>query len=69
MLHRETYDPGQESAAIAAYDATLTEFQNRVGMPARGWQPTIVRRMQNEEALTGRHRLREILEKAGYPMR
>ena len=69
VLHRETYDPDQETAAIAAYDATLTEFQNRVGMPARGWQPTIVRRMQNEEALTGRHRLREILEKAGYLMK
>ncbi len=69
VLHRETYNAEQEAAPIAAYDATLTEFQNRVGMKPVGWQPTIVRRMLNAASLTGRDRLKAILEKAGYPMK
>lgn len=69
VLHRETYDMAREADPIAAYDATLTEFQTRVGMKPVGWQPTIARRMGSVEALTGRHRLREIMEKAGYLMR
>jgi nitroreductase len=69
VLHRETYDMAREAEPIAAYDATLTEFQTRVGMKPVGWQPTIARRMGSVEALTGRHRLREIMEKAGYLMR
>jgi len=69
VLHRETYTIEQQAQPVAAYDATLTEFQNRVGMKPVGWQPTIVRRMQTRESLTGRHRLREILEGMGYLMK
>ena len=69
ILHRETYNAEQEAAPITAYDAILTDFQNRVGMKPVGWQPTIARRMGSVDALTGRHRLREIMEKAGYLMR
>ncbi len=69
VLHRETYTVAQEAAPIAAYDATLTDFQERVGMKPVGWQPTIVRRMQTPEALTGRHRLRDIMEKMGFLMK
>ena len=35
VLHRETYTVAQEAAPIAAYDATLTDFQERVGMKPR----------------------------------
>ncbi len=59
----------RDADPIAAYDATLTDFQTRVGMTPVGWQPTIARRMGSKEALTGRHRLKEILEKAGYAMK
>jgi Nitroreductase family len=69
VLHRETYDAAQEAEPIAAYDATLTAFQERVGMKPVGWQPSIARRMGSKEALTGRDRLREIIEKAGYLLR
>jgi nitroreductase len=69
ILHRETYSVDQEAAPIAAYDATLKEFQERVGMKPVGWQPTIARRMGSKEALTGRDRLREIMEGVGFLMR
>ena len=69
VLHEERYDASLPEAAVAGYDATMTDFQTAEGMRPAGWSDVVVQRVRGQEALSGRDRLREALDTLGFPLR
>jgi nitroreductase len=69
VLHRGRYDPTLATAAIAAYDAAMTEFQAGQRMPEVGWTQAALERVRGPESLSGRDRLRAILERRGFGLK
>lgn len=66
VLHRETYDPEGEAAAIAAYDETIQAFQRSQGVPQVAWSQQASQRVASAANLSGRHRLVELLRAQGF---
>ncbi|WP_128971021.1 nitroreductase family protein [Bradyrhizobium tropiciagri] len=69
VIHRERYATAGEEAGIAAYDATLRDFQNAEGLPATGWTQTVLNRLGSVRSLNGRDRLVEELRGLGFPLK
>jgi nitroreductase len=69
VLHREFYDPEPKRAAIAAYDATIREFQREQGMRQIDWTQQSIDRVKDAAALRGRDRMREALRNLGFELR
>ena len=69
VLHREQYDAAREADAVAAYDATLTGFSDRHGMPEQSWTGRVIGRVGTRAALRGRDRMRAVLGALGFPLR
>ncbi|HLO87804.1 MAG TPA: NADPH-dependent oxidoreductase [Nostocaceae cyanobacterium] len=77
VLHRETYKlTEQEEAiayggrsAIAQYNQTMQAFYTAQNMDVPGdWSEHSVKRIATPEALSGRHKLAEILRKLGFKL-
>lgn len=68
VLHEERYDAGLREEAVAAYDTAMTAFQAAEGMRPVGWSSVAVQRVGSPAALTGRDRLRGVLERLGFPL-
>jgi nitroreductase len=69
VLHREQYGAAAEAPAIAAYDAALGAFSERVGMGRQDWTHRMLARVGTAAALSGRHRMREALTALGFGLR
>ena len=69
VLHRERYDAAGEQDAVTAYDATLTGFSNRHGMPEQSWTGRVMGRVGTVASLKGRERIRAVLNGLGFPLR
>lgn len=69
VLHRETYRREDQGTEIARYDEAMDAFLQLQNMPAEQWTGKVVRRVRTSTSLTGRHRLREALNKLGFPLR
>jgi nitroreductase len=70
VLMREQYQWNDEQrAAIAAYNERLRLFQRAEQMKEQDWTALATRRVRDAKALTGRHILREFLNKIGFPLR
>lgn len=69
VLHPERYDASLSEAAVAGYDAAMTDFQTAEGMRPAGWSDVVVQRVRGQEALSGRDRLREALGTLGFDLR
>ncbi|KMO12939.1 NADPH-dependent oxidoreductase [Methylobacterium platani] len=69
VLHRGRYDPALAAGAIAAYDAAMAEFQAGQRMPEVGWSGAALERVRGPESLSGRDRLRGILERRGFGLK
>jgi nitroreductase len=69
VLHRETYGSPAEAADIARYDAALAEFSRRNGMGDTAWTPRVMSRIGEVRGLTGRDRIRDILNEMGFGLR
>ncbi|BCM86778.1 NADPH-dependent oxidoreductase [Methylobacterium indicum] len=69
VLHRGRYDPALADGAVAAYDAAMRDFQAGQGMPQVGWSDAALDRVRGPESLSGRDRLREILERRGFGLK
>lgn len=69
VLHRETYQVPDETKLRADYDRTLAAFWERQGHPATGWTRAVKERLGSVAGMHGRHRLREILQTLGFPLR
>ncbi|WP_436536562.1 NADPH-dependent oxidoreductase [Actinoplanes sp. HUAS TT8] len=68
VLHHETYDAEAADAHIPAYDQRLAAYNQRYGLSG-GWSDRVIARLRGPESLSGRHRLREILDRLGLPSR
>ncbi len=69
VLHRERYQPEMPHAAVAAYDATMRDFQREQGMRAADWSRQSIARVKDAAALRGRDRLRTALRNLGFALR
>lgn len=70
VLHREVYDAAAEPAAIDAYSRVMEAFYAEQQMRAQGdWVEHSARRVAGPETLSGRHTLRESLERLGFPLK
>ncbi len=69
VLHRGRYEPAQAGRAVAAYDAAMRDFQADQGMPQAGWSDAALDRVRGPGSLSGRDRLREILERRGFGLK
>ncbi|WP_231956928.1 MULTISPECIES: NADPH-dependent oxidoreductase [unclassified Actinoplanes] len=68
VLHHEQYDADAADAHIPVYDERLAAYNRRFGLSG-GWSERVLSRLGGAEALGGRHRLRETLERLGLPSR
>jgi len=65
VLHRDTYHtPSPE--AVADYDAVMAEFYARENMPQQSWSVHSGNRVKGAESLSGRHRMKEMLQALGF---
>ncbi|MET7242747.1 NADPH-dependent oxidoreductase [Methylobacterium sp. EM32] len=69
VLHRGRYDPALASGPIAAYDAAMVGFQAGQRMPEVGWSGAALERVRGPGSLSGRDRLRGILERRGFGLK
>jgi nitroreductase len=68
VLHREQYDAATADALIGTYDERLAAYNSRFGLPGN-WTARVLARLAGPQSLSGRHRLREHLERLGLPSR
>jgi nitroreductase len=69
VLHREQYSAAPQSAAFAAYDRRIREFQREQGMAETDWTQQATNRVKDTAALHGRDRIRAALNTLGFPVR
>ncbi len=69
VLYREQYGAVAEADGIAAYDATLREFQAEQNMAQQGWSELILNRLGPVSAMSGRDTLRAAIERLGFGLR
>jgi nitroreductase len=71
VLHHGRYGvpAAQENAERRAYDATLEAFSERNGMGKVDWSKRAIDRTEKIEAMSGRHILRETLNRMGFPLK
>ncbi len=67
VLHRDRYQM-VDAAKRAAYDQTLEAFSAKSERARYSWAERVVSRMGSVRALAGRDRLREALERLGFPL-
>jgi nitroreductase len=58
-----------EYATTAQYDVALQHFQTKQNMPNHNWSELVLKRLRNVSALHGREKLKEELEKMGFPLK
>jgi len=68
VLHRERYSMEQDQS-VAEYDTVMTRFYAEQRMNQPSWTQHSVDRVRNAQSLKGRDRLRETLQKMGFPLR
>jgi nitroreductase len=70
VLHREQYhwDDAQRDA-IETLDVVFKDFQKEQGLPEQGWIRQVLSRVRGVDAMSGRDRLREALQKLGFELR
>lgn len=69
ILHRERYSIENEAAGIAAYDRIADDYQKEQGLSSRAWSETVASRVDSFKGLSGRHVMRTVLHKLGFPLR
>jgi nitroreductase len=68
VLHHERYDDVSADAHISGYDQRLNGYYARYDL-AGDWSERVLKRLAGPHSLSGRHRLREALERLGLPSR
>jgi nitroreductase len=69
VLHRETYAVREEGPEIAAYDRALASFSEGQGMGPVSWTPRMLKRVASGASLSGRDRLRQLIQGLGFGLR
>jgi nitroreductase len=70
VLHHEQYSWGEAQLdAINTLDAKFRDFQKEQNLPEQGWIRQVLSRVRGPDAMSGRHRLKEILEAMGIGLK
>lgn len=70
VLHRETYNLTRQEQAIAEYNEVMQRFYQAQQMQVAGdWAEHSLKRVATSQSLSGRDRLKEILQHLGFPLR
>ncbi|WP_225198694.1 NADPH-dependent oxidoreductase [Gluconobacter oxydans] len=69
VLHRERYSTENEAEGIAAYDRIADDYQKEQGLTSRAWSETVAKRVDSFRGLSGRHVIRTVLHRLGFPLR
>lgn len=69
VLHRERYDATGERTARAGYDKLMAAFSQRNEMAMDSWTRRVIGRMGKIAAMSGRHKLVEILRGMGFGLK
>lgn len=70
ILFHEQYGNGAaKTASIARYNERLRAFQKSQGMTEQDWTSQAAKRVRDAAALTGRHTIRQFLERVGFRLR
>lgn len=70
VLMREQYQwTPEQRAGIAAFNDRLRAFQRAEKMREQDWTELVTKRVRDAKALTGRHILRDFLQRIGFALR
>lgn len=70
VLFRDRYDWGEaQRDAVRRYDRAMGEFQAEQAMPPQDWSRQAAGRVKDGAALSGRHVLRDVLNRLGFHLR
>ena len=69
VLFREQYAPWAHAAAVSDYDLRLRDFQREQGLTERDWSQQATQRVRGAEALSGRHLMRDVLNRLGFGLK
>ncbi|GAC86549.1 nitroreductase [Gluconobacter thailandicus F149-1 = NBRC 100600] len=69
VVHRERYDVTQEPEGIAAYDHVADAYQQEQGLPSRAWSETVAARVDSYRGLSGRHVMKDVLNRMGFALK
>ncbi len=70
VLHREQYHyDDTQREAIETLDVVFKDFQKEQNLPEQGWIRQVLSRVRGTDAMSGRDRLREVLQKLGFELR
>lgn len=69
VLHHETYGSVNEGALRAGYDARMSAFSRSNGMGDETWTARVIKRMGGIAAMSGRHKLVDVLRAMGFELR
>jgi nitroreductase len=70
VLHHEQYSFGEaQLEAINTLDVKFRDFQKEQNLPEQGWIRQVLSRVRGPDAMSGRHRLKEILESMGIGLK
>ncbi|QGM46462.1 NADPH-dependent oxidoreductase [Methylocystis heyeri] len=70
VLHHEQYSFGEAQLdAVNTLDAKFRDFQKEQNLPEQGWIRQVLSRVRGPDAMSGRHRLKEILESMGIGLK
>ncbi len=69
ILHHDRYDASREQTIRAAYDQELAAYSKTHEMSMYTWTERVLSRVQNIKAMSGRHTLKEALNRLGFPLK
>jgi nitroreductase len=69
VLHRDRYSLAAQHEAIARHDVHTLAFRGEQRLDPQSWSDLVVGRLRNVSALKGRHMLREVLDRLGFPLK
>jgi len=69
IVHHNAYDASGEPQHRADYDKRLAEFSKRHEMAQYTWTERVINRQQKVSALSGRDKLKQVLNNLGFPLK
>ncbi|MXV44975.1 NADPH-dependent oxidoreductase [Saccharibacter sp. 17.LH.SD] len=68
VLHHEQYEHHQEAERVEAYNQRADAYQQEQGLSSRRWTETVSMRVAKAASLGGRHVMRHVLQRLGFPL-
>jgi nitroreductase len=69
ILFREKYGTPAEASLLAQYEPDMKAFQASQKIPEVGWSKTVLSRVGRIEGMSGRHVLKDVLNRMGFGLK